>query len=361
MKILSKYMIREFIKPLAAAMCVFASLFVLSETFRIINITNKTPNAISYIPLYLLYKTPVWLIRILPMGILLAFLFSYSNLRKHNEVTAVKAGGININALFKPLIMFSFLISLIVLTGNATILPKLNEKASYFLTTKIFGQKMYLRTEYRNIIYNGREDRKYVIKRFDIKANLLEKVNIDGFDKKLNILEQIYAEKATWDGSKWIFENGIFRQFDPLKRLVIKEEAFTKKIIPIPEKPDDFRVEKKDDDDMTITEIKKYVDKLKRNSLPAHKKSAQMHLKIAFPFSNMIVILIGIAFASYNIKSNKLISFAISLVISFLYWGMLSVGISLGKNRVLPPFLAAWITNFIFIGVGTYFIRKLKR
>ena len=38
--------------------------------------------------------------------------------------------------------------------------------------------------------------------------------------------------------------------------------------------------------------------------------------------------------------------------ISFLYWIALNFCLSLGYGGMLPPVIAAWIANFIFLGIG---------
>jgi lipopolysaccharide export system permease protein len=361
MKTIQKYMLKEFFKPFIGTIFTFSIIFCLSEIFILFNKENRSKDTLQLFIIYIFAKTPVWLSSVLPITMLLGFLFSYTTLVKSNEITAVKAGGININELFKPIIYFSVVISFLILLSNQFIFPYLNKTAMYIYKTKILSQQIENRNEYLNIVYIGHKESKYLIKKFNAKNNTLEKINIDFFDKNMTIKKQIYAEKAIWNNNKWIFQKGLIRIFDSITNNVIEEKKFDQIIINIPEKPDDFKTEYRSLDDMSITDIKRYADTLHRNSLPSNKERSQMHLKIAFPFANMIVILIGIAFTSLNLRSNKIISFALSLVVSFIYWGLVSVGIALGENRVLPPMLSAWITNIIFAIGSIYCFKYIRR
>lgn len=363
MKILTKYMLKEFIKPLITIIFVFLLLFLLSEGFRIINADTKASGAMLFLPLYLLYQTPLWLTQIIPFACLLAFLFSFSNMSRHNEITAVKAGSININVLFIPIIVLSFIISISVILANEYIIPYTNQKSNFVYKVKIRDYTISTKTSYKNIVYIGGMGRKYIIEHYDVPTSTFKKINIDTFNKHIILTEQLYAETASWENDQWTFINGVYRTFDPKTNTVLDENLFqTLTLDDLPETPDDFKTEELSIDQMNIRDINKYASRLEKNSIPAYKERSQMHLKFAFPFASFIVILIGIAFASSKLKTNKIISFAISLVISFLYWGLTSVSVALGENRIIPPFFAAWITNFLFIIVSGYFIGfKIKR
>lgn len=363
MKILPRYIIHEFVKPFIAASAVFLFLFMLSESFRIINIPNKTQHALALLPLYLLYQTPAWMMQILPFALLLAFMFSYNTLVKHNEVTAVKAGGININVLFKPIIILSFLVSIGAILAHEVLIPFTNKKSDYVYRVQMLGNTAQEKIEYTNIVYIGEAGKKILIRSFNALTNTAQTITVDQFDTAMHLTEQMYANTAVWDVAKkqWIAEHGVTRTFDPPTGNIVFEHVFKTEPLAIHETPDDFKTQDKDIDLMTIRELNKHITRLKRNSIPAFKELSQLHLQFAFPFANMIVVLIGIAFASSNVKSSKMISFGVSLVVSFVYWGLTSVGIALGENRVLPPFAAAWLPNILFLAGSLYFIAKQKR
>ena len=46
------------------------------------------------------------------------------------------------------------------------------------------------------------------------------------------------------------------------------------------------------------------------------------------------------------------LSFAAAAGVAFVYYGTIRVGESLGTNDTLPPFLGAWLGNFIFGGIA---------
>jgi lipopolysaccharide export LptBFGC system permease protein LptF len=73
-------------------------------------------------------------------------------------------------------------------------------------------------------------------------------------------------------------------------------------------------------------------------------------------------MLIGIPFAlGLGSRHGKIISFTFALIFSFLYWGLQAMGQSFGENRVISPFAAAWLGNFVFGTAGIYLAGKIKK
>jgi lipopolysaccharide export system permease protein len=62
--------------------------------------------------------------------------------------------------------------------------------------------------------------------------------------------------------------------------------------------------------------------------------------------------LLGASLAAGARRSGFALSFAAALTISFFYYGVLQVGQVLGNQGILVPWLAAWISNIVFAGVG---------
>lgn len=363
-KIIIKYFLKEFIKPFFVCCFIFLLLFNFSEGFRAMNINKQPADAYKYIPIYLGYQTIIWMMQILPMSLLLGFLFSYGNLSHHNEITAIKAGGINLNRIFLPIILLSLLVSGLALIANEKILPIVYRKSEIVYKLKVNGAPMKKQDVFSNINYLGKNNSKFLIKSFNAIENKMYKINIDTFSD-IYLKKQIYAKYATWKHDTiWEFEDGIIRTFDttnPTTQDVLTEEFFIKKEIDIEEKPDTFAIEEIKPEQLTIKQLKKNIIKLKSNSIPVHRELTAMYHKIAFPFANTIVILIGIAFASASLKNNKVVSFAVSLVVSFMYWGITSVFISIGSNGVINPLFAAWATNLLFLILSVIFMTRMRR
>ena len=91
------------------------------------------------------------------------------------------------------------------------------------------------------------------------------------------------------------------------------------------------------------------------------KYLVELYLKVSFPLTNLIVVLIGTALAIRVRRGGLAISFGLAVFISFVYYAAIRTGQALGHSGMLPPFLGAWLGNFLFGGLGLELLRRARR
>jgi len=348
MRILTRYILNEFLKPFLLGVVAFASLLIISELFVQLDrwVDFNTPFLVC--AEYLFWRTPEWLVRISPVAVLLATLFSLGGLARHNELTAMKASGISSYRIVLPLLVLCLFLVLGSLSFSELVLPYANQRVDYIYDVKVMHREITNYQKQENLIIAGEEGRMYTIKYLDGEKKLMEGISVDQFNKNFDLISQIHAKKAIWKGNHWIFYDGVFRQFDYGEGRTIKEEKFEERAFYLPERLDHFCRKQKKPGEMNYFELRTYIANLTKNGIPAIREKVELYSKTSFPFSCLIIMLVGIPFALETSRSGKVMGFALSIFICFLYWGMFSVGKAIGENRVLPPVLAAWFANIIF-------------
>lgn len=361
MRILTRYILNEFLRPFFLGVAAFASLLIISELFyqRVKWVDMGTPLLVC--AEYLFWRTPEWLIQTLPVAVLLATLFSLGGLVRHNELTAMKASGISLYRILSPLLVFCLFLVMGSLLFSEVIVPYANQRVDYIYNVKVKHRKIRNYQQQDNLVIAGEQGRMYTIKHLDGEKKLMKEVSVDQFDKNSALINQIYAKKVVWKDDYWIFYDGIVRQFYQNEKGTIREEKFKERVIYLPERLDHFFRKQKKPGEMNYFELKNYIAKLTKNGIPAIREKVALHSKISFPFSSFIILLIGIPFALQTSKSGKVKGFAFSLLICFFYWQMFSVGKAIGENHVLPPVLAAWFANIIFGILGLALISKVHK
>jgi lipopolysaccharide export system permease protein len=109
------------------------------------------------------------------------------------------------------------------------------------------------------------------------------------------------------------------------------------------------RVAKKSDE-MGFAELHHYIRKVEAEGYDAVKYRTDLHAKFAFPLVCVIMCLAGIGIAVRgNIKGSLPISIAFGIGLAFLYWVFSSFCMSMGYGDMLPPWIAAWMANFLFL------------
>ena len=115
---------------------------------------------------------------------------------------------------------------------------------------------------------------------------------------------------------------------------------------------------------MTIAEAKKAqkMYELAGNIKESRKMKVRIYEKITLPISCMVFSLIGSTLGiKQNTRSSKSQGFGLSIVLIFLYYLTCFAFSSMGVIGLLTPFLAAWIPVIIFLGFGTFLLRRSER
>ena len=108
------------------------------------------------------------------------------------------------------------------------------------------------------------------------------------------------------------------------------------------------RVAKKSEE-MSVKELYRYILDVEGEGYDATPYRVDLQAKFALPLACMIVSIIG---AGVTLRKTTREGLALNIVFGmvavFLYWIAQGFCSSLGYGGVLPPFIAAWLSNFIF-------------
>ncbi len=358
MKIVDRYLIRSFLVPFGVCVLIFGVLVTLGRFFDKMGIFVRFHAHFEDIVKVLLLGLPFWLNLVLPIATMLALLFSLGQLQQRGEFNAFRGAGIPSWRLYLPFVATGFSLALFSLVGGLTFLPKLN-----FESRKIYRVEIKKRDvlEYQkdNIVAAGRHRRRFTIGWLDVEKGLIKDLIVDRFDDQFAWLETHSAKTALYQNGSWLLKDGVWRSKDPLASMGIREVPFTEKTVDIPEKPSDFVMEDKETDDMTGQELVERAKRLKRRGAPVYKEKVALHLRLALPFANVVVILLAIPFALRSGMQSRTQNFAYALALAFLYWGSISIFQSMGEQGRLPAWVAAWMSNFLFTGLAAWKLFRL--
>ena len=112
---------------------------------------------------------------------------------------------------------------------------------------------------------------------------------------------------------------------------------------------------------MNFFELRKFVERLRASGGAVAKYLVDLHLKLAFPLVNFIVVMIGASLATQLRLQSAAIGFGLSVAISFVYYGFMRTGQALGHTGALPPYAAAWIGDAVFGAVALVMLYRAQR
>ena len=82
--------------------------------------------------------------------------------------------------------------------------------------------------------------------------------------------------------------------------------------------------------------------------------------RLAAPFTCLVVVLIAIPFGAPAGRRNLFFGVAGSIFICFAYYVVQSTSMAFGMDGLLPGWLAAWLPNILFGGLGVWLTTRVR-
>jgi len=358
-KIHDRYILRGFWRNLVIGFVAFTVIYVTVDLSEKSDTYYDNKATMGEVASFYLYQLPWIILLTMPISVLLSTVFTLGRLSRDNELTALVASGMPLSRIARPILLSALVISIASLFFSELIVPFANRRADKIMAVEIEGSRKQDSYKYRkDLHYQGEGNRTWYAERYDIKLSVLLNVTLHEYEGP-KLVRRIDAKKAFWDGSKWVFMEGAVRDFHDAGETVT---TFHRKEMPLlPEKPEDIAKEEIDPEEMNFFELRNHIDKIRRGGGSIDKYLVDLYFKFSFPFTSFIFAVIGAALSSAKRKPSMATGFGMTLLISFMYYGILRVGQSLGHSGVLHPLLGAWMGNIVFALIGGVMLYRANR
>ncbi|MBF0522702.1 MAG: LptF/LptG family permease [Candidatus Omnitrophica bacterium] len=360
MRILDRYITKSIITIFIATVLIFCFLYILIDVTSNLDeyINHKVP--IQILVEFYLLTIPLMLVQTSSIACLIAVLFTFGRLNNANEVIAMRSSGMNFWQITKPAIIFGLLVSMTIFWVNEKCVTK-----AQALSEKIRNENIILETDrikkqqekITNLTFYGLKNRLYFVDTFDQHKSELYGITIVEYDEKQNMAQKIVALKGAWTGIAWKFTQCQVTAYDPTNlETPVKITVYKEKLMDIKETPEDFLQQRLQVSSMNIRQLHDYIIRFSRSgaSKALNNLRVDLHQKIAYPFGNFVIVLVGLPFA-LMIRSRKGTTFAalgVALLVGFLYYVTNAVALAFGKGGFFPPVIAAWATPLIFSAIA---------
>ncbi len=345
---LERYILMEFAKLLAISMGAFILLFVIVDVFENIGRISRAGAPSAETAAYFIYRIPFTIGQVSPIAVLLAALLSLGLLSKHNEITAIKAGGVRMFRVITPLLAAGMVISVGVMLINETVTPGATRRADAFHARWLEGVKgstglhgVWMKTD--TGIFN--------ISHIDTAAMELKGVRYFEVDRGFAPVKRIEAKRAVWVDEAWVAPSATVWEFTGAGGVAESTRAEFR--LPGPDAPERLTGVETRLSNMGLFELARYTRKLKAEGYDTTRAKIDLYGKLTFPLVNFIMVLVGVPFALKTGRHSGIaVGVGLSVAIAFSYWVVFAITRSLGYNGIVPPILAAAFPDVLFAAVG---------
>jgi len=117
----------------------------------------------------------------------------------------------------------------------------------------------------------------------------------------------------------------------------------------------------KGDREMSIPELRAKIATVLTEGGDPRFQIFELHKRFSIPAACLVFALIGLALGVTNRRDGALASFAIGVVVIFVYWALLTFGESLVIGAWAGPAVAAWLPNVLLGALGVVLLRWRSR
>ena len=359
--ILDKFILKQIIEVFILGVIVFTSIIFASDTFiSLIKQISKYGMSINIAFMIILLNLPAVIVMTIPMSVLFSTVMTVNKMCLQSEITILKACGISIKRISKPIFLFSIIMAFLTFFINETIVP-ITTAQSKTLALYALVQRNIPEGK-RNFSIKELKDGNYLKRLFYVeKCEDKQFSNVSILDlSNSNSIQILQAKTGTSVLEGW--------QFDNASVYTISKEGQTLNTSWIEKTIVDFgsdiqrELDKKNDgSDYNFIQLLPYL-KEKKSELSLDvlaKYQVRFWEKIALPITTIIFVLIGIplAITPPRVRHNR--GFLFSIAIIFCYYIIRAFSMSLGYNYTINPFWAANLPNII-LGIIGYILYKNK-
>ena len=126
------------------------------------------------------------------------------------------------------------------------------------------------------------------------------------------------------------------------------------------ETPEELQARPKEPDEMRYAELGRLIESVERSGGTTNGLRTSRALRIAFPFTCLVIAVFGIPLAHSNKRGGAPTSIGIALGTTILFLTLIRIAEAMGAGGALSPTAAAWLPNIIFVGAGLLLFAKLR-
>ena len=358
--LLDDYILRDFFVYLGLILSTFLVLVLVFTLFELLGdiLRNRVPASI--VAEYLLNVTPYLLYNVAPLVMLLAVLVTFGLMQRSNEITAIKATGTSIYRIVTPVIIAAGVLATGLFFADQFYLPHTNKRQEA-LHNQIKGKpaQTYLRPDRKWIF--GQNNDIYYYQFFDPERNQFANVTVFQLDRPtFSITRRIHAERAHWaeNLNRWVYEQGWVRTLN-VSAMGDYRPYEVATFPDLPETPAYFKKEVKQYSEMNYEELRRYIRDLQQGGFDVVRLRVELQKKLSYPLITLIMAILAIPFSLSTGKKGAITGVATAVLIAVFYTVVSRLFEAMGDISQLPPALAAWSPDLIFVLVGGYLILKV--
>ena len=366
MRILTRYVLREFLIPLFYCLTGFVSIYILFDLFGSFSRLAEADLAAGDIALYFCGYFSPYVQYLVPAALLLATLYTMWSFCRHSEIVAMRASGVSFLAIVKPLLAVAILCAAGVAWVNESFVPVKAQWATRLKNSK-FDAASLARTD-NIVLRNAVGGRTWNVDALqDGRGNSLVNVRVtvdrpNGGARLLNIT----APKAEFLDGEWWFTDAKVQHYDVRGQEIATPspelDALAFRCFPeFDERPEDFLMQNRPWKFTSVRERFRYLES--NPDLSAEVRRGRVYDAWALllaPLACLVITLFAIPAGIASGRQSVFRGILGALGMFFAFYGATLGLMVVANGGWMPPVVAAALPYVLFLALGIRAFRKQR-
>ena len=298
-----------------------------------------------------------------PLFVFIAVIFFTSKMALRSEVIAIIAGGTSYNRWLRPYLLGGIIFALGLWFANRFGIPKANEIKTSFQINYVDNNIRSGNDGYgcQTCFYKRLDSVTYIgIKNFDTATKAANSFFMEKI-RNNQVFYNMRAERIEWDTSKnnWKLTGVVERTINGMHETLQQKSSVN---LNLPIKPEELRNDEYLKDKLTTPELVEFIETEElrgREGLEAFK--VERYRRSATPVTVLLLTMIGAIIAGRKTRGGSGLHLAIGIGLAALFILSDRFSTVFAVKGNMPPILAAWIPNFVFLIFAFVFYRRAPK
>jgi lipopolysaccharide export system permease protein len=349
---LAGYLRRQVLRLFALALASLVSLSLIADFFDRVDTILENEAGLGTILRAFLFRMPQVVTEVTPLAVLAGTLVGLGLMARHREFVAMRACGVSSWQVLRPLLLLALGVSVATLVWNETVVPYSARRWHEIWTQEV---KRSARSVFagRQVWYRGQAGF-YNIERANPRRRALYGLTVYQIGEDFRPSRVIVAPRATWDGAAWELHDAETHELSPEG---VRVTAGVPEGFGLPETLEDFSVAELEPEAFGYRMLRRQIEALREKGVDTSESWVDLYLKLALPAAAVIMMVVAVPLAIRSAGTSSLpAAVAMGFAVGFAYFMLVGFARALGQNGALPPLLAAWAANAIFLMLGGYLV-----
>ncbi len=359
MKQVDRYLLRHFLRIFALTVAACIGIYLLVDFFEKVGDFIEYRAQASHYLSYLLNSLPLIAVQVAPLAILMSMVLTLGGLGRSNEITALRACGLSLWRIVRPIMLAVVFITGGYLLVNELLVPLSARQLNRLLEYRLQGKPEPSLNSDRIWYRDGK--RIIHVALAEPQQQRLQGVTIFELDSNFQLHRRLQIPELRYRDRMWHADRARRRSFDSVFGDLTATTLLSEQRFDIGRGPEDFARIAGQSGQKSARELWQSSDKLKAEGFDTTAIEVDLQTRLAAPFACLIMAFLGVPFSLARGRGSSIaLSIGLSLAVGVAYFLLLSLALAFGYSGALPPLVAGWAANLIFLLLGVYLLLRTR-